>query len=216
MAAHLPIRHPANIIVCGCTQSGKTRWVLKLIEHSEVMLAPPPRKILYCYSEYQSETFEPFEQRVQFYKGIPSLDIFDGQVPTMVVLDDLMGELNKDVQELFTRVSHHRNVTAIFITQNLFPKNPYARTISLNAHYLVLYKNPRDVGQFTVLARQMYGTDYQFAVEAFHDATAQPHSYLLLDLRPETEESYRLRTCIFPGEQTYVYVSRKLYKPDGW
>ena len=46
-------------------------------------------------------------------------------------------------------------MSVIFLTQNLFHKNKHMRTISLNAHYLVLFKNPRDVEQFTTLARQM-------------------------------------------------------------
>jgi len=83
------------------------------------------------------------------------------------------------------------------------------RTISLNAHYLVLFKNPRDVEQFSTLARQMYAKNWQFAVEAFRDATSRPHSYLLTDLKSDTDEQYRLRTNIFPDEQTFVYVSKR-------
>jgi len=45
---------------------------------------------------------------------------------------------------MFTKISHHRNVSVVYLTQNVFDKNKYARTISLNAHYLVLIKNPRD------------------------------------------------------------------------
>ena len=50
---------------------------------------------------------------------------------------------------------------------------------------------------------------WQFAVEAFKDATSEPYSYLVLDLRPEQDEDLRLRTQIFPGEKQYVYVSMK-------
>ena len=32
----------------------------------------------------------------------------------------------------------------------MFDKNKYARTISLNAHYLVLFKYRRDAGQFAI------------------------------------------------------------------
>jgi len=69
--------------------------------------------------------------------------------------------------------------------------------MSLNAHYMVLFKNPRDVSQFAKLTRQMYPKASQFA-----------YSYLLVDLRPEQDEELRLRTNIFPGETHYVYVPR--------
>jgi hypothetical protein len=142
--------------------------------------------------------------------------MFDGKARTLLILDDLMEQLDENISMLFTRVSHHRDLSVIFLSQNMFPKNPHARTISLNAHYMVLFKSPRDVNQFAVLARQMYGSKYKIAVEAFEDATSEAHNYLLIDLKSQTEDRFRLRTKIFPNEQTYVYVDSRLYKPAGW
>ena len=84
----------------------------------------------------------------------------------------------------------------------------YARTISLNAHYLVLFKNPRDAGQFSILARQLYPSSWKFAIEAYKDATSAPYGYLLIDLKPEQDERCRLRTNVFPGETQFVYVRK--------
>jgi UDP-N-acetyl-D-mannosaminuronic acid transferase (WecB/TagA/CpsF family) len=42
------------------------------------------------------------------------------------------------------------------IVQNLFHRGKHHRTISLNAHYMVLFKNQRDVSQIMALAHQMY------------------------------------------------------------
>jgi len=136
------------------------------------------------------------------------MDEFDGSEPVLLVIDDLMQETDETVANLFTKGSHHRNVSVLFLAQNLFPKNKFARTMSLNAHYMVLFKNPRDASQFANLARQMYPKTSQFAVEAYKDATREPYSYLLVDLRPEQDEDLRLRTNIFPGETHYVYVPK--------
>jgi len=82
--------------------------------------------------------------------------------------------------------------------------------MSLNAHYMVLFKNPRDVSQFANLARQMYPKTSQFAVEAYRDATREPYSYLLVDLRPEQDEELRLGTNIFPERlTTYTFQGYK-------
>jgi len=94
-----------------------------------------------------------------------------------------MSETNQLVANVFTKISHHRNVSAVYLTQNLFDKNKKKRTISLNAHYLVLFKNPRDATQFATLARQMYPNASKFAIEAYTDATSAP--YAPAD-RPET------------------------------
>ena len=58
----------------------------------------------------------------------------------MIVVDDHMSDVNQLVGDIFTKISHHRNISVLHLTQNVFDKNKYARTISLNSHYLVLFK----------------------------------------------------------------------------
>ena len=202
----LPLVHPFTATVAGPTSCGKTAFVLKLIENAQRMIDPPPRKIVYCYGEFQ-QLFCQYPH-VHFREGLPATDEFDGSEPVLLVIDDLIQETNETVANLFTKGSHHRNVSVLFLAQNLFPKNKFARTISLNAHYMVLFKNPRDASQFANLARQMYPKKWQFAVEAYKDATREPYSYLLVDLRPEQDEDLRMRANVFPGEQQYVYVPK--------
>jgi len=170
------------------------------------MIEPTPSKIVYCYGEYQ-QVFRTYP-RVVFHQGLPDWNDFDGSEPVVLIIDDLMQETNETVVNLFTKGSHHRNISIMYLAQNLFPKNKFARTISLNAHYMILFKNPRDASQFANLARQMYSKGWQFAVEAYKDATQQPYSYLLVDLRPEQDDDLRLRANIFPGEKHYVYVAK--------
>jgi len=203
----LPFAHPFTCLVAGPTSCGKTRFVFRLVDNADVIIHPPPSRIVYCYGEYQ-QLFCQYP-RVQFRRGLPDSDEFDGSEPVLLVIDDLMDQTDDSVANLFTKGSHHRNVSVVFLAQNLFPKNKFARTISLNAHYIILFKNPRDATQFANLARQMYPKTWQFAVEAFKDATREPYSYLVLDLRPEQDEELRLRARIFPGEKHYVYVSKK-------
>ena len=203
----LPLLHPFTALVAGPTGSGKTRFVFRLIENARTMIDPPPRRIVYCYGEYQ-RLFDDYSG-VMFHRGLPELEYFDGSEPVLLVIDDLMNETDESVANLFTKGSHHRNVSVVFLVQNLFHKNKHVRTISLNTHYIVLFKNPRDASQFTNLARQMYPNRSAFAVEAYKDATREPYSYLLVDLRPEQDEDLRLRTNIFPGESQYVYVPKE-------
>jgi len=114
------------------------------------MINPPPARIIYCYGEYQ-QLFCQYP-RVVFYQGLPDLSEFDGKEPVLLIIDDLMQE-TETMSKLYTKGSHHRNVSVVYLAQNLFPKNKFARTMSLNAHYMVLFKNPRDATQFANLAR---------------------------------------------------------------
>lgn len=128
---------------------------------------------------------------------------------TLVVLDDLMHETSDVVSKLFTRVSHHSNTNVIFITQNLFHGDKETRTITLNAQYLVLFKNVRDKSQIAHLARQMYPRNSKYMVESYIDATSEPYSYLFVDLKPNIDDNHRLKSCIFPDDaRSYVYVPK--------
>ena len=208
MSCMLPLCHPFTAIVSGPTGCGKTAWVLRLVDNMHKMVEPVPRRIWYYYGEYQ-HAFNKYAS-VHFEEGLPQLrdEVFDGSEPSLIVVDDHMSDINQVVANIFTKISHHRNISILHLTQNLFDKNKYARTISLNAHYLVLFKNPRDAGQFSILARQMYPSSWKFAEEAYRDATDRPFGYLFVDLKPDQDERCRLRTNIFPGEKQYVYVRR--------
>jgi len=187
------LRHPFTALLARPTECGK-------------MMDSPPRRVVYCYEEYQ-QLFSKYPM-VTFHQGLPNLDDFDGREPTLLAVDDLMNETDDSVANLFTKRSHHRNVIVVFLVQNLFYKNKHIRTISLNAHYLVLFKYQRDASQFASLACQMYAKKSAFAVEAYRDATREPCSYLSVELRTEQNEDLRLRTNIFPNETVYFNVPK--------
>ena len=90
----------------------------------------------------------------------------------------------------------------------MFCQGKELQNVSLNAHYLLIFKSPRDSSQITHLAKQMYPGHVKFMQEAFNDATAKPYGYLLCDLKPDTPEEFRLRTNLFPEEKQYAYVRK--------
>lgn len=103
---------------------------------------------------------------------------------------------SQQVVDLFTRGSHHCDITTFYLTQNVFPQGKNARTISLNVHYIIAFKNPRDALSVRILAQQAFPHKVQYVMESFQDATKNPYGYLLFDLHPLTPEEYRLRTNI--------------------
>ena len=172
-------QHPFTCIVAGPTGCGKTTFVARLLRNASAMIDPPPERVTWYYGEWQTAYENLDIPNVRLEEGLPTS--FDNGKRGLVVLDDL----------------------------NLFSKNKESRTISLNAQYMIVFKNPRDSSQLANLARQMYPGRGAFVQEAFADATASPYGYLLIDLKQNTPDDMRLRTSVLPDDaHQWVYVPK--------
>jgi hypothetical protein len=126
---------------------------------------------------------------------------------------DFLNEVySKDVSVLFTKGSHHRNISVILITQNLFHKGRNARDISQSTKYLVLLKNVRDKNHFTDLVRQVFPEDGDGLDKAYLDAPQLPHGYLVLNFSQDTDDRLRFRTNILPSEYPPVIYAAVGYE----
>ena len=112
----------------------------------------------------------------------------------VLVLDDLMEEGGKDkrVLDLFTKESHHRNITVLYLCQDIFPPGKYAKTISRNAHYVVAFKNSRDQLGIRNLMIQAFPTHWRDTLDVYEKVTRRPYAYLIIDLHPASDDRYRL------------------------
>ena len=200
-------QHPFTCVIAGPTGCGKTQWVLRFIRDLHHLVQPVPTHIVYSYGEWQP-AYRELPDSVRLTEGMPELPEHSRE-PMLLVIDDQMEQVNKTLTRLFTKGSHHRNISVMYIVQNLFDKNSEFRTISLNSHYLVIFNNPRDRSQMMHLAKQMYPGQWDYVKEAFPLATREAHGYLLVDLKQSTPEGIRLRSRIFPGEVHEVYVPQK-------
>lgn len=205
-------QHPFSAIIAGPSGCGKSFFVKKFLKHLGKMVDTNFSRVLFYYSEWQN-TYLEMGQNVDFHEGLPQVSDFSiDKRPKLIIIDDLMRESSdKTVVDIFTKYSHHKNLSVIYLTQNLFHQGRGQRDISLNAHYIVVFKNPRDRAQIQHFARQLYPDNVKFIQEAYHDATNIPHGYLLIDLKQETPENCRVRTCIFPDDAiNYVYVPNSI------
>jgi len=152
----IPFKHPTTFLLSGGTGSEKTFFVLRILDNIRDLFESTIRRIWFCYGEWQP-AFEEYKSFVHFHKGLPQAGdpIFDGKKPSLLILDDLMGVVNAFVADIFTKLSHHRDLSVIYLCQNLFDKNKFHRAISLNTHYIVLLRNARDTQPVAALARQV-------------------------------------------------------------
>jgi hypothetical protein len=148
---------------------------------------------------------------VRLFDRLPNLDEIASMHsgPKLVIIDDMQSETDKNMENYFSRGSHHFNLSLIRGIQNVFHQAKGNRDITLNCHYMVLFNNPRDRSQVSSFARQVNPQNTPFVVEAFMDATENPHTYLLFDFSQRIDNALRIRTLIFPGEENIIYVPKK-------
>lgn len=212
----LPFHSPATAMIVGPTMSGKTSLVYEILKHADGMFQTPPERIVIAYTEYQP-LFEEMEKnidRLVLHQGLPSKeqieDWSEGVQHIVLVLDDMMMQVAKSEESLnlFCVTAHHRRVSVFMLAQNLYMPGKFARTISLNCHYVILFRNVRDSRQVLTFGSQVFPLKLKYFKEAYDKATSIPFGYLVVDMSPSTDDNYRLRTRILPNEDTIVYLPK--------
>lgn len=191
----IQFKHPFAMLIAGPSMCGKTTFLRNLLEYQEKMFNVRFNKILWCYSESSSK---PNVQGVDFHRGVPDDIQNSTNSPMLIVLDDLMSEAyNKTVSDIFTKKSHHSNISVVLVLQNIFHQGAHARDISLNAKYIIVFKNPRDRQQFNCLARQVFPENPKELIRVYNEVTQSAHGYLIIDLTQDIHDLLRFRTDIF-------------------
>ena len=109
------------------------------------------------------------------------------------------------IADLVTKGSHHRNISIVYLTQNVFPQGKACRDIALKTQNLVLFNNPIDRQQVATLARRIYPSTSAMFMRRFEEATSQPYGYLVIDLKSSTSEQDRLQTDIFESTDQHAF-----------
>lgn len=209
------LQHPFSAVVSGPSNCGKTFFVKDVIVNASKIISHKIENIVYVYSCWQP-TYDQLLKvcNINFVEGIPESLCDDALLPpdknNLLIIDDLMSDAsnNIEVQNVFTKYVHHRNLSCIYLVQNLFIQGKSSRTISLNTNYLILFNNPRDKLQISLLGRQMFPGNSKYFMEAFSDATGTSFGYLLIDYKAKTPDHFRLRTNLL-SDRPVVYLPKK-------
>ncbi|KAJ8677278.1 hypothetical protein QAD02_013065 [Eretmocerus hayati] len=182
-------QHPWTSVISEATGSGKSCFVQKLVNHIDTISDTQFARIILHYPEWQNG-YKELGDRVEFREGLPEMsDYTCDPRPKFLIVDDLMHESSSSdsLASLFTKGSHHRGLSIIYITQNIHHQGKGQRDISLNAHYIVICRNLRDRSQIQHLSRQLMPEIPKFLQEAYWNATSRPYGDW--QERPKTERS---------------------------
>jgi hypothetical protein len=205
-------RNPSTFILAGSSQSGKTTLTFNILRHIDTLFQDPRCKqnVIYFYNKWQS-SYDSFKKEnivKEWINKLPTEEDVEAKTllsmnhgGSVLVIDDFAQELTRDIIKLFGVLAHHTNSVVILLTQNIFAKVKGFRDISINANYVILFKNPRDTSQIANFARQVARTDSTWINEAFEEATSKAYSYLLFDFHQTTPPQLKVRSCILPDDK---------------
>ena len=173
---------PCTITLAGPSGSGKTCLAMEILKYRQQLFSQPVAGVVYFYSEMQDlfKKSPPLETR--FHYGMPSeeelleyIDSFGGH-HFLMIYDDLMVEVAKSsmLQDVSTKMAHHRNFSCLVITQNLYQQGTNARSQSLNSQYYLLTRTCRDLRQIGVLGAQLHPGKGSKFIEVYQDAVDNP------------------------------------------
>ena len=195
---------PSSILVVGPSGCGKTHFTENLLLNNTALFETTPPKIHYCYGAWQDKFKHMQARGIRFHEGIPDTQDLSKWFPRggVLVMDDLMdeGSGDKRVLDLFTKHSHHKNITVIYLCQDMFPNGKYAKSISRNAHYVIAFKNPRDQLGTKNLFLQSFPSYWKEALQEYEKATSRPYGYLLIDFHPSSSDETRLFSQVLKDE----------------
>lgn len=201
----LRLSNPFCMLVAGSSQTGKTQWVHNLLKQSSQVYRKKPGPVHFYFREWQP-LFDKMPH-ASFHKEMPTMESLKNAAwqNATVIIDDMIHHVNKDTAELFTVGSSRYGVNLILITQNLFDKSPYFRTISLNCRYFCIRKNPRDSSSISRFAKQVFPSHPNFMIHVYRDVTnKKAYSYIFFDASQDVSEHMRLRSNVLREEGSPV------------
>ena len=175
---------------------------MKMLQQGKIK--PKPERIVVLYKRWQPLYTEMKKTipNIEFIQGVPAgLDndnFFDVNKNNVVLLDDLLSTTANDpkIADLYTEGSHHRNLSVINLTQNLFPPGKNSTTQRRNTQYMVIFKSPMSVDQIRTLGTFMFPGRLDEFIKVYHKATDPPYGYLIIDAKQHTKETDRFKTNI--------------------
>jgi len=197
---HLSFKHPCTIAVVGGSDSGKTTFILKMIEFKQDVFDGAFRHFFWCLPD-EAPVPAPLlahEPPFRIIRGVPKKA--DVENDSLLVVDDLgRAAQSSDMAEFFTVHSHHARITVILTLHNLFHKSPFTRDIALPTKYTVFLRQPRSPASFLHYATQALGKGAAAGLyRCYLEANKKPYAHFVCDCTQSCPAALRFRSDIFP------------------
>lgn len=192
------------MIVAGGAGSGKTSLILKLLSQKESVFEKPFIQYYWALPEGSAVPTQVAQHQPAFkiIRGVPQPDEIEPH--SFLCIDDLGRQAQTEgTAVIFNVTCSHKKVTCFLIQHNLFLRSPIARDLALSTRYYLILPNKRDVTSFQHLARQLVGAGRaaHTLTECYRGATAEPYSYLCVNLTARCHPALKFTSRITPDEE---------------
>lgn len=208
------LKFPFRMILAGSSGSGKSCLLADIIINRHVLIDKKIDRIIYC-AKYATSMPKVLRNNnlIQFHEGLPDEEMVknEDKKNVLICLDDLLETaFSSDlVSNLFTQ-GRNRNTSVVLLTQNLFPQFKHARNVSLNANYIIVFRNMRDRSSIGHLAKQVCPGNSRAFSDLFSNHINTPFSYLFLDFTQDVPDVFRYRTDILSDTPSIFTCAEEL------
>lgn len=192
--------------------SGKTRFMVKLVQCRKALFTTEFARILYSIPSTHSDSHQAvYEELKQYFPNVELIydlplpgEILDNDLPKLLLIDDQMNSIfaDKFMEEMFIQNSHHNSISIIFTSQNFFSSSK-SKTIIRQCTYKVFFDNPSDRVLLRTISCQITPENPNFLLQIFkHLEEWDPDNtfnYVLIDANPQScMRKLNVRSNIFP------------------
>jgi hypothetical protein len=174
--------------------SGKSNFVTNLISLFSQGRGTFANVIIICKdaSEPLYQFLASKSQQIQVKEGLhslPTLDTFDKELASLVIIDDMMLEKNQEkVCQYYIRC-RKKNVSIAYLAQSYFV---IPKVVRSNSNYLVLLKLSGDRDLSLILRENSLGVDKNTMLNLYKYATREKFSPFIIDIEsPDDDRKYR-------------------------
>ena len=211
---HINISYMISFLLLG---SGKTYFIMKLIDNDYYMLNKEIHKILYFYNILNDAIrLIGKRPRVTLIQGF-SMEYIrnwpEGQRLWIIIDDHLVKKIYHEIADLFAVQSNGKDISVTLLTQNLYTKSGNAgnfnREIMINRNYAVFMKCKADDNQIKNTAKSIH-LSYHTFMAAYYEATGYKmgEDYGKVSNIAETEEEKK------KNAHKYLFFSSTQYVKD--
>jgi len=212
----LKLTTPFAMCITGSSMSGKSEFIVRIIQNRKQLVDTEFEQIFYCEPEalaiQQNPIFDKIKEHfptAQIVSGLPDvakLNLSLNKHHKLLIIDDLMESfLQSEAMVRLLSIEVHRfNISTIFTLQNFFAPSRFGKTLARNLHYRCIFFNRLDLTEIRTISCQICNQP-KFLLDCFEFLRKEfPNEppYILVDGHNLSHlKDLFVRSKIFPDEE---------------